>query len=95
MHAVILGASKGCGYHALVRLLAKPDWTATILLRKPSVLESDENLQKYLTDGSLKIVEGNATVYEDVKALFDKKVDVVISTIGMLCSHIIRGLHSV
>ena len=82
MHAVILGASKGCGYHALVRLLAIPEWTATILLRKPESIESAINLKNYLADGRLKIVKGDATSYEDVKSLFDKKVDVVISTIG-------------
>lgn len=83
MHAVILGASKGCGYHALVRLLAIPEWSATILLRKPGIIESDENLKKYLGN-KLKIVKGDATIYEAVKSLFDKKVDVVISTIGTL-----------
>jgi len=51
MHAVILGASKGCGYHALVRILAIPEWTATILLRKPELIESDNHLKKYLADG--------------------------------------------
>jgi NAD(P)-dependent dehydrogenase (short-subunit alcohol dehydrogenase family) len=82
MHAVILGASKGCGYHALVRILALPEWTATILLRKPEPIESDNHLKKYLADGRLKIVKGDATSYEDIKSLFDTKVDVVISTIG-------------
>ena len=82
MHAVILGASKGCGYHALVRILAIPEWTATVLLRKPESIESDNHLKKYLADGKLKIVKGDATSYEDIKSLFDTKVDVVISTIG-------------
>lgn len=91
MHAVILGASKGCGYHALVRLLAIPEWTATILLRKPASIEADQNLKGYLTDGRLKIVQGDATRYEDVKSLFDKKVDVVISTIGRLIQRSMRS----
>jgi NAD(P)-dependent dehydrogenase (short-subunit alcohol dehydrogenase family) len=83
MHAVILGASKGCGYHALLRLLDKPDWEATILLRKPASIESDAQLKKHLAEGRLTIVKGDATSYEDVKSLSVKKVDVVISTIGM------------
>jgi len=88
MHAVILGASKGCGYHALVRILAIPEWTATILLRKPELIESDNHLKKYLADGRLNIVKGDATSYEDIKSLFDKKVDVVISTIGTFSFHV-------
>jgi hypothetical protein len=40
-------------------------------------------LAKYLQEGRLKIVTGDATNYQDVVQLFVEKVDVVISTIGM------------
>jgi NAD(P)-dependent dehydrogenase (short-subunit alcohol dehydrogenase family) len=82
-HAVLLGASKGCGYHALIRLLdPRLDWKATILLRKPESIENDPLLKQYLEEGRLKIVKGDATNYQDVVQLFVEKVDVVISTIG-------------
>jgi hypothetical protein len=82
-HAVLLGASKGAGYHALLRLLT-PDstWSATVLLRKPEVIEKDENFAPYINDGRLRIVQGDATNVEDVKKLFKDKTDVVISTVG-------------
>lgn len=83
-HAVLLGASKGCGYHALIRLLAPSlGWKATILLRKPESIQKDPFLKTYMEEGRLKIVKGDATNYQDVKGLFGEKVDVVISTIGM------------
>lgn len=82
-HAVLLGASKGCGYHALIRLLAPPlDWKATILLRKPETIQNDPFLKTCMEEGRLKIVRGDATNYDDVVKLFGEKVDVVISTIG-------------
>jgi hypothetical protein len=82
-HPVLLGASKGCGYHALIRLLdPRVDWEATILLRKPESIENDPILQQYLKEGRLKIVKGDATSFEDVGKLFEERVDVVISTIG-------------
>lgn len=82
-HAVILGASKGTGYHVLLRLL-KPDttWSATILLRKPDVIEKDDNFVPYIKDGRLKVVQGDATKVTDVQEVLQGQVDVVISTIG-------------
>lgn len=82
-HAVLLGASKGCGYHALIRLLAPSlDWKATILLRKPEPIQNDPFLKTCMDEGRLRIVRGDATNYDDVVKLFGEKVDVVISTIG-------------
>lgn len=85
-HAVLLGASRGCGYHALLRLLTpETSWSATILLRKPEIIEHDPYFQPYITSGRLQLVKGDATRYEDVKMLFEregKKVDVVISSVG-------------
>lgn len=83
-HAVLLGASKGSGYHAVLRLLTPTStWSATLLLRKPEVIENDELLKPYIEGGRLKIVSGDATVYADVKRLFEGgKVDVVITSIG-------------
>jgi NAD(P)-dependent dehydrogenase (short-subunit alcohol dehydrogenase family) len=82
-HAVLIGASKGCGYHALLRLLTPTsNWSATVLLRKPEALEQDANFAPYLKDGRLKIVKGDATNVEDVKKLFVDTVDLVISTVG-------------
>jgi NAD(P)-dependent dehydrogenase (short-subunit alcohol dehydrogenase family) len=82
-HAILLGASRGSGYHALLRLLTlEPEWTATLLLRKPEVIEEDELLRGYLGE-RLTIIQGDATVYEDVKRLFEgEKVGVVISSVG-------------
>lgn len=83
-HAVLLGASRGSGYHALLRLLTPDsDWTATLLLRKPEVIETDDLLRTYIEGGRLKIIKGDATEYGDVKRLFEgEKVDVVISSVG-------------
>lgn len=86
-HAVLLGASKGTGYHTLLNLLTPTSgWSATLLLRKPEVIETDSHFKEYLEGGRLRIVKGDATSYDDVKRLFvegGKKVDVVISSVGM------------
>jgi len=44
MHAALIGASRGIGYHVTLNLLATSDWTCTLLLRKPEIIEQDDKL---------------------------------------------------
>jgi len=44
MHAALIGASRGIGYHVTLNLLATSDWTCTLLLRKPEIMEQDDKL---------------------------------------------------
>ena len=85
-HAVLLGASKGVGYHTLLNLLTPTSgWSATLLLRKPEAIENDVHFKGYLEAGRLRVIKGDAKDYEDVKRLFPAdgaKVDVVISSVG-------------
>lgn len=82
MHTVLLGASRGIGYHTTLNLLANPPSSCTLLLRKPSSMESDETLREHLASGRLKLVQGDATNEDDIRKLFTEKVDLVVSSIG-------------
>ncbi|KAK4685383.1 hypothetical protein P7C73_g4764, partial [Tremellales sp. Uapishka_1] len=78
MHVVLLGASRGVGYHTLLNLLQDSTNKCTVLLRDPSKLESDPKIPA----GSVEIVKGDATVVDDLRKLFTTKVDLVVSSIG-------------
>ncbi|EIW68588.1 hypothetical protein TREMEDRAFT_31795 [Tremella mesenterica DSM 1558] len=67
MHAAFLGASKGCGWNALQIFLQDPTNTAILLLRKP--LEVKEKLGENVN--RVEMIQGNGTVLEDVKKLFE------------------------
>lgn len=81
-HAVLLGASRGIAYYTTLNLLSTDEWTCTLLLRKPEALAADPKLTPYVESGKLVFVKGNGTSVEDVAKLFDKPVDVVITSIG-------------
>ncbi|KAL7424042.1 hypothetical protein Q5752_001627 [Cryptotrichosporon argae] len=80
MHAVLLGASRGVAHYALLALLAK-GWEATVLLRSGAFpAKAQPALEPYA--GKVTIVKGDASSEEDVKKLFIKHVDVVITSIA-------------
>ena len=83
MHTAIIGASKGCGYHAALDILRDPSNTVTLLLRHPEGISSDPKFTSFIQEGRVKLVQGDATVEDDVSELFNcDKVDLLISTIG-------------
>jgi NAD(P)-dependent dehydrogenase (short-subunit alcohol dehydrogenase family) len=82
MHALLLGASKGIGHHLLVHLLAEPSNTATLLLRNPACLDADAVVGPAISAGRVAVVAGDATKAEDVRRCFERKVDVVITSVG-------------
>lgn len=65
--------------------------TVTFLLRKPSVFDNDETIQKYVRSGKARLVQGDALVKTDVKRVWHaaqgddhKPVDFLIFTVGKL-----------
>jgi NAD(P)-dependent dehydrogenase (short-subunit alcohol dehydrogenase family) len=82
MLIALLGASKGIGYHALLTLLADPANEAVLLLRKPEAMEADPAVSPAIAAGRVTIIKGDATEPADVAKLFDRKVDVVVTTVG-------------
>ncbi|KAL7423088.1 hypothetical protein Q5752_002387 [Cryptotrichosporon argae] len=79
MRAVVLGASRGVGHAALVLLLAR-GWDATVLLRSAFPADAHAALEPYMRQ--LTVVVGDATEVGDVRRLFAREVDVVVSSIG-------------
>ncbi|WVR06386.1 hypothetical protein IAU60_003417 [Kwoniella sp. DSM 27419] len=92
MHAVLLGASKGIGHGVVTSLLGSGHWEATLLVRKPGLLEQDATLSPYIQSGKLRLVKGDATSEDDVRRCFTAKVDVVVSSIGSLGSMTLKGI---
>lgn len=84
MLAAFIGASRGVGYHTVVQLLSSPStqWTAILLVRKPEALSSDPNLAEYISSGRLQLIKGDATVEDDIRQLFDRQVDLLVTSIG-------------
>ena len=84
MHAALIGASRGIGYHVTLNLLATSDWTCTLLLRRPEIIEQDDKLAPYINEGKLSLIQGNGTNDANVAKLFEQHVDLLVTTIGKL-----------
>ena len=59
----------------------------TFLLRNPSVFDTDAEIQKYIKEGKVKCVKGDATIRADVQSVLDAawaagQLDVVLFTVG-------------
>ncbi|KAI0351555.1 hypothetical protein OH77DRAFT_929980 [Trametes cingulata] len=88
MHVFVLGGSKNIGYHAALRLLDQGA-TVTFLLRKTSVFDADERIQRYIKDGKAQLVQGDALSFDDVKKAWEAAlqaghgtIDFILFTIG-------------
>jgi hypothetical protein len=81
---VLLGGSRGIAYYTTLYLPSSiwTERTGTLLLRKPAPLEADEKLKPYLSDGRLKLVQGDAMNESDVGKLFRDKVDLLVTSVG-------------
>ncbi|RXK35760.1 hypothetical protein M231_07001 [Tremella mesenterica] len=91
MHAAFIGASRGCGLLILERYLKQNDaHTAILLVRDPDTI-SDGRIGGFVNEGRVKFVKGDATKVEDVRKIFEKKVDVVITSIGGASTMTITG----
>ena len=87
---VFIGASRGCGLHALLEALkgSNGDLKVTTLLRQPKNFKA---LPEYLElsnelQNRIEIVQGDAFKGEDVQKVLDRagpELDTVISSIGL------------
>ncbi|OCF30444.1 hypothetical protein I317_02561 [Kwoniella heveanensis CBS 569] len=103
MHVILLGASKGIGYQVLQSLLSsagsgaeqqQDQWSTTLLLRKPELIEQDATIRPYIQQGRVRIVKGNATSEDDLRKCFEGvNVDLIISSIGATPSFTLSGIH--
>ncbi|KAI0658767.1 hypothetical protein C8Q70DRAFT_1045412 [Cubamyces menziesii] len=99
MHAFVLGGSKNIGYHAALRLLEQGS-TVTFLLRRTSVFDNDEQMQRYIRQGKATLVSGDGLKLEDVKRGWEVAleaghgtVDFVLFSIGGIPGfHLTKGL---
>ncbi|KAJ7680597.1 hypothetical protein DFH06DRAFT_973813 [Mycena polygramma] len=66
LNILAFGASQNIGYYAAVRLLEQ-GVTITFLLRRPTVFDNDATIQKYLKNGNVRIVAGDATKEADTR----------------------------
>ncbi|TXT11204.1 hypothetical protein VHUM_01955 [Vanrija humicola] len=90
MQITILGASRGTGLAILRVLVARPNTTVTLLLRKPRALDDDEAVGPAIKSGRVRVVQGDAKVEADVAKVLPG-ADVVLSTIGGTGKLTIRG----
>jgi len=88
MNVLLLGGSRNIGYETAIRLLADGD-TVTFLLRRKDTFDADQNIQKYIESGHVKVSVGDALKQEDVRAVWDlassngtQKIDVVLFALG-------------
>jgi uncharacterized protein YbjT (DUF2867 family) len=81
-HIAIFGASKGIANHVLHNLLASTTATITLLLRKPSVLDSDAAVAEAVKAGRVTIAQGDATVEADVEKAV-QGANIVLTSVGM------------
>lgn len=82
MHIALLGASKGIGAHVLRNILGETDATVTLLLRKPGVFDNDDLVAPTIKAGRVRVVEGDATKEVDLERVFERKVEVVVTSVG-------------
>ena len=69
------------------RLFADQNHSATLLLRKTDVFDNDEQMRPHVESGRAQLVQGDALVEDDVKAVWEKAadgraVDYVVFTLG-------------
>ncbi|KAI0771075.1 hypothetical protein BD413DRAFT_476805 [Trametes elegans] len=88
VNVFVLGGSKNIGYYAAIRLLEQGA-TVAFLLRKTSVFDKDEQIQSYIKQGKVSLIQGDALVLEDVRKGWEAAleagngtVDVLLFTIG-------------
>ncbi|KZS99085.1 hypothetical protein SISNIDRAFT_545910 [Sistotremastrum niveocremeum HHB9708] len=74
MNYLVVGGSKNIGYLTSVRLLESGN-TVTFLLRKLSVFETDETIQKYVKSGHVRLVQGDALSRDDVARAWQKAAE--------------------
>ena len=87
LNVLSVGGSRHIGYHASLRLLSTSfeslkfsrthdstgnGATVTFLMRSPSAFDSDEEVQKYVKQGTAKLVKGDALVAEDFQMIADE-----------------------
>ncbi|KAH9900787.1 hypothetical protein C8Q73DRAFT_786234 [Cubamyces lactineus] len=83
MHAFVLGGSKNIGYHAALRLLEQGS-TVTFLLRRTSVFDNDERMQRYIRQGKATLVAGDGLKLEDVKRGWEASLDAGHGTVDFV-----------
>ncbi|GJJ12045.1 hypothetical protein Clacol_006286 [Clathrus columnatus] len=85
MNILALGASRNIGYFACKSLLNEGH-SVTFVLRKPSVFESDTEIQSFIKNGKAKIIPGDATVRADIQKAIDSTtetgLDVILFSVG-------------
>lgn len=87
MHVLILGGSRNIGYYTGLRLLAQGN-TVTFLLRRGNTFDEDNEMQRYLKEGRLRISVGDALKEDDVRRAWatagsdSGEVDLVVFTVG-------------
>jgi len=70
------------------RFFADQNHSATLLLRKTDVFDNDEQMKPHVESGRAQLVQGDALVADDVKAVWEKAtdfgraVDYVVFTLG-------------
>ncbi|KZV70509.1 hypothetical protein PENSPDRAFT_752562 [Peniophora sp. CONT] len=67
MKVYCIGGSRNIGYSTSLRLLAKGA-TVTFLMRSPSAFDADATMQKYIRNGTARLVKGDALNKEDVQS---------------------------
>jgi hypothetical protein len=68
----------------------------TLLLRNPTTLENDESFKPYIASGKARLVKGDATSSDNVRAAWtvatkDAPVDLVMFTLGMSYLYRMQG----
>ncbi|KZT44029.1 hypothetical protein SISSUDRAFT_1111740 [Sistotremastrum suecicum HHB10207 ss-3] len=88
MKYLVLGGSRNIGYLTSIRLLEAGN-TVTFLLRRKSAFDDDATIQKYIKTQNVRLVQGDATVRDDVARAWqvaaegdDNSIDGVIVTVG-------------
>jgi len=89
---LFFGASRGCGFYALLSLL-RSGGRATLLLRKPDTVTSNPEFQALTSEqkGRANLIKGDAFVREDVQRVVDaagEGMDTVVFSIGIMPSSI-------
>lgn len=90
MHAILLGASRGCGYHLALSLL-EAGHSVSLLLRHSEAFQSGAEVAALLASDSsipsrLYIQQGDATSSSDLATLFAsvpaEQLELVFSSVG-------------
>lgn len=83
MHTALIGASRGIGRATALDLLRDPANSISLLLRTPSVIESDPDFAQNILEGRVRVIKGDANKSFDLRQLLDyDQIDSVVFTLG-------------